>query len=531
MTSVLTHSPVWQELRENDDAEHAGSLLAADPERAERYCLHHEDLCVDLSRHPASDATWQRLLRLAEERGVPERVEALFAGEPVNESEGRPALHTALRSGPEASVSVAGEDVIPAIHEELKRMGAFVEALRGGGIHGYDGRPVRHVVNIGIGGSEAGVTMAHEALTDGDEPLRLHTVSGVDGRELAAVWARIDPAETLFCVASKSFSTLETLTNARTAWAWLEAEAGRPVPEQFVGISANEAAMAEFGIPAERRFRIWEWVGGRYSLPSAMGLPLAAVIGMERFNELRRGMRAMDEHFRSAPAAQNIPLLLGLLGVWQISLRGATGHVVLPYHPGLRRLPAYLQQLDMESLGKSVTRDGQPVDYPTGTSCWGEVGINGQHSFFQWLHQGTGRVIAEFLVPVEERGLPGGHAGLNLASALGQVQALCQGQAPRGSGPEAEHYRYEGNRPVTLILFRRLDAYTLGRLLALHEHRVFVQATLWGINPFDQWGVELGKRVAKGLAPAARGEAPAPAEADAATRRALAWAERLSRGG
>ncbi len=524
MASLLTRSAAWQKLLADQGPEHTSRLLRQDPGRAERFSYRHDDLLVDISRHPLTDATRDGLLELARERELPARIEALFAGEVVNGSEGRPALHTALRSVPEASIPVAGEDVVPAVHRELGRMERLVEALQRGDLRGYDGRPIRYVVNIGIGGSECGVTMAYEALASGTEPLELHTVSGVDGRELAAVWERIEPAQALFLVASKSFTTLETLTNARTAWAWLEAEAGRAVPEQFAGISTDDAAMGDFGIPEEQRFYIWEWVGGRYSLPSAMGLPLAAVIGMGPFRELLRGMRDMDRHFQEAPLATSIPAILGLLGVWQISLRGVSGHVLLPYHPGLRRLPAYLQQLDMESLGKSVTQEGARVDYPTGTSFWGEIGSNAQHSFFQWLHQGTSQVITEMLVPVMEDEVPDGHRGLALSNAWGHAQALVHGQEPGGSGAHAGHQRYEGNRPVTLVLFERLDPYTLGRLIALHEHRVFVQGAIWGVNPFDQWGVELGKRVAKGLIPAARGEAEPPADADASTRQALAWA-------
>ena len=529
MPTQLTSSPTWQRLREQP-IPHSGDLLRDDPERAERLAFTLDDLRVDLARHPVTDDTLALLLELAAERGLAEAVEQLFTGGTVNRSEGRPALHTALRSAPDESVAVAGADVVPAVHRELERMAAFVEALHAGEVLGYDGRPIRHVVNIGIGGSECGVTMAHEALATGDEPLELHTVSGVDGRELAAVWERIDPAATLFCVASKSFTTLETLTNARTAWAWLAEAAGRAVPEQFAGISTDDAAMARFGIPEAQRFYIWDWVGGRYSLPSAMGLPFAAVHGMARFRELLRGMRDMDRHFREAPWRRNIPVLLGLLGVWHIGCRGISGHVLLPYHPGLRRLPAYVQQLDMESLGKSVTQDGTPVDHATGTSLWGEIGSNAQHSFFQWLHQGTDQVLAEMLVPAEETDVPEDHRGLALANALGQAEALAQGHAP---GPDelAGHQHYPGGRAVTLVLFRRLDAHTLGRLIALHEHRVYVQAMLWGINPFDQWGVELGKRLAKGLIPAARGEAGPPDGADAATRQALAWAGRLRGGG
>ncbi len=525
MSTILTRTEAWRAVDEADEPVHSAALLAADPQRPRRYSVALDDLRVDYSRQPLTDTVRQRLLDLAQARGLAEQIEALFSGAAVNRSEGRPALHTALRGSYPDSREVDGLDVPAAVEAELERMDALVARLHSGAWRGYSGQPLRHVVNIGIGGSECGVTMAHEALARGDEPLQLHTVSGVDGRELAAVWRRIDPTRTLFCVASKSFTTQETLTNARTAWAWLEAEAGRPVPEQFVGVSANPEAMTEFGISPAQQLRIWDWVGGRYSLPSAMGFPLAAALGMTPFRELLAGMREMDTHFRTAPWTANIPVLLGLIGVWQITLRGLQGHVALPYHPGLRRFPAYLQQLDMESLGKSATQAGERIPHATGTSFWGEVGSNAQHSFFQWLHQGTGRVIAEFLVPVDEEDVPEAHRGLALANALGQAQALMHGQAPSGQGAQAEQRRYEGNRPVTLIFFRRLDARTLGRLVAMHEHRVFVQAALWGINPFDQWGVELGKQLAKGLLPEIRGEAPPGTQGDAATAQALAWIE------
>ncbi len=529
MPGLLSRSAAWRALAAatEEGGPSVAELFDQDPQRFERYSLALDDLLVDVSRHPLTAPVWRQLLALADERDLAGRIEALFTGEPVNASEGRPALHTALRQPPGEALTVGGEDVLAAVHRELERLEALVEALRAGRWRGYDGRPIRHIVHIGIGGSECGVTLGCEALaaerTGGPA---VHVVSGVDGRELAEAWRRIDPAAALFVVASKSFTTQETLTNARTAWAWLAEAAGREVPEQFVGVSADEPAMARFGIPEGQRLRIGEWVGGRYSLPSAMGLPVAAAIGTAAFRELLRGMHDMDRHFRTAPWAENLPAVLGLLGVWQISARGAGSHVVLPYHPGLRRLPAYLQQLDMESLGKSVTQDGTPVDTPTGAACWGEVGGNAQHSFFQWLHQGTARAVAEMIVPLDEAACPEAHRGLTLANALGQAQALAHGHTPAAGEPAAAHRAYPGSRPVTLILFRRLDPYSLGRLIALHEHRVFVQASLWGINPFDQWGVELGKRAAKALIPAARGEAPPPAEADAATRGALAWARR-----
>ena len=371
--------------------------------------------------------------------------------------------------------------------------------------------------------------MAYEALMPytQDGGLRVHTVSGVDGRELQEVWARIDPATALFVVASKSFTTQETLTNARTAWQWLEQVAGSAVAEQFIGVSVDDQAMAEFGIPPENRFLVWEWVGGRYSLPSAMGLPLAAAIGMERFRELLYGMHEMDRHFRFSPMPQNIPIMLGLVGVWQFSLRGAKGHALLPYHPGLRRFPAYVQQLDMESLGKSVTQSGEKVDVDTGAIFWGEIGANAQHSFFQWLHQGTGRVITELVAPVDDSDCPADHRALTLSNVLGQAEALAWGRAPAAGEIAAEHRYYSGNRPVTLVLFKQLDPRTLGRLIAMHEHRVFVQAVIWGINPFDQWGVELGKQMAKGLVPLLRGES-SPLQLSPAAAGTLEWIKRWS---
>lgn len=525
----LEKCPAWRELTsrfEQGEEQAISDLFAADPARFQRFSRCLDDLLVDVSRHAVDEEAWQGLLRLAEQRGLDEQIEALFSAGIVNRSEGRPALHTALRLPAGEALQVDGEDVASAVHRELARMEQRVGELRAGEIYGFDGRPISDIVSIGIGGSECGLTMAYEALAPYRQGgPRMHTVSGVDGRELVDAWARIDPATTLFVVASKSFTTQETLTNARTAWQWLEQAAGRAVPEQFVGISVDDEAMAAFGIPPENRFFVWEWVGGRYSLPSAMGLPLAAVLGMERFRELLQGMHEMDRHFRSAPMAKNIPIMLGLLGVWQISLRGARGHAVLPYHPGLRRFPAYLQQLDMESLGKSVTQDGRRVEVDTGAIFWGEIGSNAQHSFFQWLHQGTGRVIAELMAPVDESDCPVDHRGLALSNVLGQAEALACGRNPAADEAAAEHRHYSGNRPVTLVLFKRLDPRTLGRLVAMHEHRVFVQAAIWGINPFDQWGVELGKQMAKRLVPVLRGELYSD-QSDVATVGALEWIER-----
>ncbi|BAU56378.1 glucose-6-phosphate isomerase [Halorhodospira halochloris] len=529
MSNHLGQCSAWRELisRIEEYGEPLVSdLFAADSDRFRRYSCALEDLLVDLSRHALDDQDWQGLFRLAEQRRLNEQVEALFSGNVVNLSEGRPALHTALRQPADATLQVEGEDITAQVHEQLARMGELVTALRAGQVFGFDGRPITDIVSIGIGGSECGVTMAYEALAPyAQGGLRLHTVSGVDGRELLAAWSRIDPATTLFVVASKSFTTQETLTNARSAWQWLEQAAGHAVAEQFVGISVDDQAMADFGIPPQNRFFVWEWVGGRYSLPSAMGLPLAAVIGMENFRELLQGMHDMDTHFRSAPMAENIPVMLGLLGVWQISLRGASGHALLPYHPGLRRFPAYVQQLDMESLGKSVTQTGEQVDCSTGAIFWGEIGSNAQHSFFQWLHQGTGRVITELVSPVDEQDCPIDHQALILSNVLGQAEALALGRTPSAAEAAAEHRHYSGNRPVTLVLFKRLDPRTLGRLVAMHEHRVFVQAAIWGINPFDQWGVELGKQLAKQLVPVLRGESGVD-QLNPATAGAIDWIKR-----
>lgn len=529
MSTSVDEAAAWHELHSRltrYGEPSVSDLFAADPERFQRYSCAVDDLLVDLSRHALDDEAWQGLFRLAEQRQLVTQIEALFGGAVVNRSEGRPALHTALRQPADESLQVDGEDVTAAVHEQLTRMAELVEALRAGQVYGYDGRPVSTIVSIGIGGSECGITMACEALSPyAQDGLRVYPVSGVDGRELLDVWSQIDTATTLFVVASKSFTTQETLTNARTAWQWLKQAAGREVPEQFVGISVDDEAMAAFGIPPANRFFVWEWVGGRYSLPSTMGLPLAAAIGMERFREMLAGMHEMDRHFREAPMAANIPIMLGLVGVWQISLGAASGHALLPYHPRLSRFPAYVQQLDMESLGKSVTQNGDRVGVATGAIFWGEIGSNAQHSFFQWLHQGTGRVIAELMAPVDESDCPADHRALLLSNVLGQAEALASGRTPDADEAAAEHRHYSGNRPVTLVLFKQLDPRTLGRLVAMHEHRVFVQAAIWGINPFDQWGVELGKQMAKRLVPVLRGESGGD-QLGAVTAGALDWIRR-----
>ncbi len=522
----LTELTVWRALAAHADdlrGRRVASLFDADPERFRHFSIALDDLLLDLSRHPVTSETRDLLLELARLREVPERIEDLFRGERVNASEGRPALHTALRLPADASLVVDGEDVVPAVHAELHRMDELVQALHRGEVSGFDGRPITDVVNIGIGGSDLGSAMAVEALAayHRDGP-RVHFTSSVDGRDLSALLQRLDPAATLFVVASKSFTTLETLTQARQAWAWV-AEAGdeQSAARHFLGISASEQAMAAFGIPEGRRLHVWDWVGGRYSLASAMGFTLAVAVGMDRFREMLAGMHAMDRHFREAPLKANLPVMMGLLMVWHTGHFGATGHAVLPYHPSLGRLPAYLQQLDMESLGKSVTQSGEPVDYPTGGVLWGEVGSNAQHSFFQWLHQGTGRAVVEMLVPYDEDDVPPEHRDLAMASALGQASALMCGQSAPSGEANAEHRYYPGNRPVTLLLFRRLDPYTLGQLVALHEHRVFVQSVIWDINPFDQWGVELGKRLAGRMVAALRGDGGAGI--DAAAQGALEW--------
>lgn len=520
--------PQWQALarhREELGEVHLRELFAADPRRGERYGVRVGDLYLDYSKNLVTDETLRLLRELAEATGVARLREAMFRGERINTTEDRAVLHTALRAPRDAVIEVDGEDgrdgkgggnIVPAVHAVLDRMSAFAEAVRAGKWAGHTGLPVRHIVNIGIGGSDLGPAMAFEALRAyTDRELDVRFVSNVDGADLHEALQGLDPARTLFVVASKTFTTIETITNATSARDWLLAGLGagrEAVAKHFVALSTNAEAVAEFGIDTTNMFEFWDWVGGRYSYDSAIGLSLMIAIGPERFREMLEGFRTVDEHFRTAPPEENAPLLLGLLGIWYGAFFGAQSHAVLPYSHYLSKFTAYLQQLDMESNGKSVDRQGEPVDWQTGPVVWGTPGTNGQHAYFQLLHQGTKLIPADligFARPVAdlEPALAAQH-DLLMANLFAQGQALAFGKTAeevRAEGVAEEqvpHRTFRGNRPTTTILASELTPSVLGQLVALYEHKVFVQGAVWDIDSFDQWGVELGKVLAKRIEPA-----------------------------
>ena len=487
-------------------------LLASDPGRFGRFSVALGDLLLDYSKTSIDDAARSLLLRLAEVAGVERRRDAMLAGGRVNPSEARPALHVALRHRGSDAIRVDGHDVMPGIRDMLARLGAFANEVRGGRF--------TDVVNIGIGGSDLGPAMATLALAPFHDGPRLHYVSNVDGAHLADTLARLDPATTLFIVASKTFTTVETMANAASARRWIAGALGEgAIPGHFAAVSAAPGKAADFGVQADRVFGFWDWVGGRYSVWSAVGLPLMIAIGPGRFAEFLDGAHEMDAHFRDAPLDANMPVMLGLVGLWHRNACLYPTRAILPYDQRLARLPAYLQQLDMESNGKRVDAAGAPVPRATGPVVWGEPGTNGQHAFFQLLHQGTDVVPCEFLVAAQghEPGMAS-HHDLLLANCLAQSEALMNGRDEPGLPP---HRRFPGGRPSVTIAYRRLDPRTLGRLLALYEHRVFVEAAVHGINPFDQWGVELGKEMATRLLPMVAGDAP-PTGLDPSTAGLLA---------
>jgi len=512
-------TPVWGEL-----TAHAARLAAVpvaelferDPKRFERFSREHAGLLIDFSRQRVDEITFARLLQLADATLLRERIDAMWRGEHINTTEDRAVLHVALRQPPGAGVG--GAAVEKTVMEERARMLAFAEAVRRGDLKGSTGQPFRLVVNIGIGGSDLGPAMGVQALhAYGSAGPRCEFVSNIDGVYLAQVLASADPARTLFIVASKTFTTLETLTNARSARGWLAERLGEhAVPQHFAAVSVNTAAMDEFGVHPQYRFQMWDWVGGRYSLWSSIGVSLAIAIGERNFLEFLRGGHEIDEHFRSSPWAQNLPVLMGLMAVWNINFMNLPTLAVLPYDDSLRRFPAYLQQLEMESNGKSVMLDGKPVECETAAVIWGEAGNNGQHSFFQLLHQGTPRAALDFLLPARSSCGNQPQQNLAIASCLAQAQALCNGQSAEVVRTELErsgvppsqvealvpHKVDPGSRPATIVLFQQLDPATLGRLIALYEHSVLTQSVIWGINAFDQWGVELGKKLTAQLAPA-----------------------------
>ena len=504
----LSQCAQWQALAAHRDAM-AGRTLAAlfadDAQRAERFSMEAAGLYADCSKQRISAETLRLLLALAEARGVRQHASAMFAGRAVNNTEGRAALHVALRLPEGESLVVDGQDVAVPVHHLLARMAALAEQLRAGHRLGHSGRPIRNIVNIGIGGSDLGPAMACAALRAYcQRGLRLRFVSSVDGTDLLQALSGLDAAETLFIVCSKSFGTLETLVNARAARQWCVQQLGSEdaVARHFVAVSANADKAREFSIDAEHTFEMWDWVGGRYSMDSAVGLAIMIAIGPQHFADMLAGFHAMDEHFRSAPAARNLPLIMGLLAVWNSNFLGAASTAVLPYAHDLRHFPAYLQQLTMESNGKRTTRDGQPVTWHTGPVYWGAAGTNGQHSFYQLLHQGTRPIACDFIGFASARDPVGDQHDILIANMIAQGEALAFGRSAeqlRAEGvPEAllPHRVCPGNRPSTTLLARRLDPRTLGALVALYEHSVFTQATIWGINPFDQWGVELGKQLA-----------------------------------
>jgi glucose-6-phosphate isomerase len=504
----LRQRPEWQRL-EAHCAELQGrslrALFAADAARGEKLSCEAAGWYLDYSKQRVTAETLELLVGLAHGCGVPGRITAMFAGEKINVTEKRAVLHTALRAAPSRRVVVDGRDVVRDVLAVLDRMAAFSERVRSGEWKGHSGARIRHVVNIGIGGSDLGPVMAYEALRAySQRDLALHFVSNVDGTHLVEALRDLDPAETLFIVCSKTFTTLETLTNARAAREWCIAALGAEsaIARHFVAVSTNADAVRQFGIDPENMFGFWDWVGGRYSMDSAVGLSTMMAIGPEGFREMLAGFRAMDEHFESAPLGTNLPVLLAVLGIWNGNFLGATTVAVLPYAQYLTRFPAYLQQLTMESNGKHVTLSGARVDYPTGPIYWGEPGTNGQHSFYQLIHQGTHLIPCDFIGFCQPLNAPAGQHDLLMANLFAQSEALAFGRSPEevaASGAPAElvpHRTFDGNRPSNTLLADRLTPRSLGALVALYEHSVFVQGTIWNVDSFDQWGVELGKALA-----------------------------------
>jgi glucose-6-phosphate isomerase len=508
----IDQTPEWQALVRHHEAvkdTHLRELFATDPGRGESLTCEAGDLYLDWSKHRVTAETVALLVAVAERAGLRQRIDAMFAGERINLTENRAVLHVALRAPEGSSILVDGHNVVPDVHEVLGRMRGFAEEVRSGRWLGHTGRRVRNVVNIGIGGSDLGPAMAYAALRPySDRSMTFRFVSNVDGADIAEATRDLDPAETLFIVCSKTFTTIETLTNARTARAWLLDALGDPaaVSRHFVAVSTNAEKVAAFGIDPANMFGFWDWVGGRYSYPSAIGLSLMVAIGPDHFGELLAGFHLMDEHFRTTPFERNLPVLLGLLGIWYIDFFGAETQAVLPYSQYLERFPAYLQQLDMESNGKSVTLEGRPVRVGTGPVVWGQPGTNGQHAFYQLIHQGTRLIPSDFIGICRPAEVVGDHHDLLMANFLAQTEALAFGKTTEevlaeGVAPDlAPHRTFPGNRPTSTILAPELSPSVLGQLTALYEHKVFTQGVVWDVNSFDQWGVELGKVLATRIA-------------------------------
>ena len=539
----LTQRAAWKALAAHHGEVrglHLRTLFAEDPDRGERLTLTAGDLFLDYSKHRLTDRTLQLLLRLAEKSELGARIQAMFRGDRINATEGRSVLHVALRAPKGSTLRVDGEDVVPEVQTVLEKMATFSKQVRSGQWKGHTGKPIRNVVNLGIGGSDLGPVMAFEALKHySDRHLDFRFVSNLDGSDFLEATRDLDPAETLFIVASKTFSTLETMTNAQTARDWLIRGLGGEalaVARHFVAVSTNSEKVSSFGIDPANMFGFWDWVGGRYSMGSAIGLSTMLAIGPDHFRSLLGGFHRMDEHFRTAPFAKNMPVLMGLLAIWNTNFLGAETLAVLPYEQYLKRFPAYLQQLTMESNGKRVTLEGQPVDYQTGPVYWGEPGTNGQHSFYQLIHQGTRLIPCDFiafdhpLVPL------GRHHDLLLANVFAQAKALAFGKTAeevRTEGtpePLVPHRVFEGNRPSSVLMAGRLTPEVLGQLIALYEHSVFTQGAIWNIDSFDQWGVELGKALAQAIVPELESDPDPRLDHDSSTNHLIRRYRRSKRG-
>jgi len=547
---ILTDSPAWLALKNHHDTVaqlQMRDLFTANPQRFEHFSARCGDLLLDYSKNRITQETLTLLLALARQENLAAWIERMFSGEKINATEHRAALHVALRNRSTSSIYVDGQDVMPNVRRVLESMRRFAEAVRSGAHRGHTGKIITDIVNIGIGGSDLGPLMVCEALKPyGNPNLRAHFVSNVDATHLVETLRGLSAETTLFIVSSKTFTTQETLTNARAARAWLLETLGggdAAVAKHFAAVSTNLPATSQFGINPENVFEFWDWVGGRYSLWSAIGLPIAIYLGMDHFEALLDGAHEMDQHFRNTTFENNLPVLLALLGIWYGNFFGASSNAVLPYDQYLHRFSAYLQQLDMESNGKGVDREGRPVDYDTGMVVWGEPGTNGQHAFYQLIHQGTRMIPADFIAPMQSANPLGEHHAILIANCFAQTEALMRGKTESEARAELTaqgltgdaletllpHKIFPGNKPTSTLLFTRLDPHTLGMLIALYEHKVFVQSVIWNINPFDQWGVELGKQLASKILPELRADAETATGHDTSTNALIALYRRHSR--
>jgi glucose-6-phosphate isomerase len=524
--SPVTQLPAWKNLEahyQEISALHMRDLFIGNPGRFEEFSLRLDDILFDYSKNRITRKTLDLLIELARQSGLAQMIEAMFSGEKINNTEGRAVLHVALRNRSNRSILVDGEDVMPEVNRVLEKMRVFSDSVRSGEWNGYTGKAISDVVNIGIGGSDLGPQMVTAALAHYAHPrIHSHFVSNIDGTHLAETLKRVSPETTLFIIASKTFTTQETMTNASSAKEWFLADAKDPgaVAKHFVALSTNTDAVSNFGIDPENMFEFWDWVGGRYSLWSAIGLPIVLSIGMDRFEELLSGAYKVDEHFRATPFEENIPVIMGLLGIWYNNFFGAETHAILPYDQYMYRFPAYFQQGDMESNGKGVTKKGEKANYSTGPIIWGEPGTNGQHAFYQLIHQGTKLIPCDFLAPAQSHNPMGKHHTILVANFLAQTEALMKGKSEEevraeltGSGLSVQELErlvpaktFEGNRPTNSFVFKKLTPETLGSLIALYEHKIFTQGVIWKINSFDQMGVELGKQLAKVIEPELEGD-------------------------